>query len=333
MRGTSLSALVAVALAGCLSAPATPQGGGGSGGKPSEGSGGTAQGNGGSAQGNGGSGTTGGAGEQGTGGSIATGGGGGSAGNGDSSGSAGSGGTGADAGTTGSGGSLGGAGGTVGTAGHGGNTGTGGTMGSGGTAGTGAGGAMGSAGASGTLAFDMPLRLEDPCGAIQSTTTCLHQGKTSDDGLPFNKMISVNMTGTQGMMYQVKIHVRGIVEPTTISGGTVGTPRQFITGGTAKPDNGNSGDGAYNQWRLTTTVPNQTYYLNAYPNTGHTIYGIDYMETITIGGGSAVKLDVHDANAHLITNTKDAQGPVAPTGLTPLANNNVGQVVQIDIVP
>jgi len=193
---------------------------------------------------------------------------------------------------------------------------------------------MGNGGASGSaLAFDKPLRLEDSCGAIQSSSTCLHADKTSDDGLPDDHALTVNIGGTTGMMYAVKIRVRGIVEPTTITGGTVGTPRQFVTGGSAKPDMGNSGDGAYNQWRLTTTVPSQSYYLNAYPNTGHTIYGIDYMQTIMIGGGSAVKLAVHDANAHLITNTSAAMGPAKVDGLPPLANNNVGQVVQIDIVP
>jgi len=212
-------------------------------------------------------------------------------------------------------------------------------MGSGGAIGTGGGtaGMMGSPGTGGatTATFNMPLRLEDACGSVLDSSTCLHKSKTRDDALPYSDMATVTMGGTQGTMYQVKIHVRGIVEPTTITGGTVGTPRQFVTGGSAKPDNGNSGDGAYNQWRLTTTVPNQAYYLNAYPNTGHNIYAIDYMETIMIGGGSSVKLDVHDANAHLITNTSGSQGgPVtAPTGAPALANSNVGQFVQIDVVP
>lgn len=223
-------------------------------------------------------------------------------------------------------------GGTVGTGGTDNSTGTGGTN---GTGGTGEGG-TGTAGTSGTTPkFDMPLRLEDACGSIQSSSTCLHQGKTSDDGLPFSKMTSVTMGGTPGTMYQVKIRVRGIVEPTTITGGTVGTPRQFTTGGSAKPDNGNTGDGAYNQWRLTTTVPNQSYYLNAYANTGHNIYAIDYTQTIMIGGGSVVRLDVHDANARMITNTSGSQGgPVTTSmGAPMLMNNNVGQFVQIDTVP
>jgi len=177
--------------------------------------------------------------------------------------------------------------------------------------------------------------LEDACGAIQSSSTCLHQGKTTDDALPFSANKAAMFGGTPGTTYMVKIRIRGIVEPTTITGGTVGTPRQFVTGGTAKPDNGNSGDGAYNQWRLTTTVPNNSYYLNAYPNTGHNIYALDYTETIMIGGGSMVKLDVHDANAHLITNTSGSTGgPVAvPMGVMGLANNNVGQFVQVDVVP
>ncbi len=214
------------------------------------------------------------------------------------------------------------------------------TTGTGGTAGTG--GMMGSAGSAGTAGtsgttptFDMPLRLEDPCGAIQSSSICLHQGKTSDDGLPFSKNTSVTMGGIAGTLYQVKIRIRGIVEPTTITGGTVGTPSQFVTAGTAGPDMGNSGNGAYNQWRLTTTVPSQSYYLNAYPSVTHSIYALDYMETITIGGGSTVKLDEHDANAHFVTNTSGAGGgPVAtPMGVQPLAGNNVGQFVQIDVVP
>jgi len=199
-----------------------------------------------------------------------------------------------------------------------------------GTAGT-----TGMAGTSGSSpTFDKPLRLEDSCGMTQSSSTCLHQGKTSDDALPYSDMKTVTMGGTPGTTYQVKIRIRGIVEPTTITGGTVGTPRQFVTGGTAKPDMGNSGDGAYNQWRLQTTVPSNSYYLNAYPNTGHNIYAIDYTQTIMIGGGSTVKLDVHDANAHLITNTSGSTGgPVAvPMGVTGLAGNNVGQFVQIDVV-
>jgi hypothetical protein len=328
MRGTLMSAFFGMALAGCLGAPAVSSGGGsggtssGSGGGEEHGSGGSGSG-GTTATGTGGSTGSGGTGEaSGTGGSIATGG---STGSGGTS-TTGTGGASATGGAMGTGGT-----GDAGRSGTGGAA-TGGRMGSGGAIGTGGGGPAGSSGT--TATFDKPLRLEDACGSIQSTSTCLHQGKTTDDALPFSAMQVVNMGGTPGTMYQVKIHIRGIVEPTTISGGTVGTPRQFVTGGSAKPDNGNSGDGAYNQWRLTTTVPNQTYYLNAYPNTGHNIYAIDYMETIMIGGGSSVKLDVHDANAHLITNTSgSAGGPVAtPTGVPALANNNVGQFVQVDVV-
>ena len=148
-----------------------------------------------------------------------------------------------------------------------------------------------------------------PCGSrmragrIQSTSTCLHQGKTTDDALRSAHEDRHTLGGTPGTMYQVKIHVRGIVEPTTSRAARLATPANFVTGGYRACRQGNAGPGAINQWRLTTTVPNQIYYLNAYTSVGHNIYPIDYTETIMIGGGSVVKLDVHDVNAHLITNT------------------------------
>jgi hypothetical protein len=327
MRGTLMSAFFGLALAGCLGAPPVSSGTGGSGtpsgsgGEEHTGSGGTGSGG----SGSGGTPATGSGGSNGSGGSIGTGGSTGSGGTGTS----GTGGSSETGGTMGTGGTTG----DAGRSGSSGGAGSGGRMGSGGAIGTG-GGTAGASGSSGTPAFNMPLRLEDTCGSVLDSSTCLHQGKTRDDALPFSSMIAVTMGGTQGTMYQVKIRIRGIVEPTTITGGTVGTPRQFVTGGSAKPDNGNSGDGAYNQWRLTTTVPNQSYYLNAYANTGHNIYALDYTETIMIGGGSSVKLDVHDANAHLITNTSgSAGGPVTvPMGVSGLANSNVGQFIQVDIV-
>ena len=49
--------------------------------------------------------------------------------------------------------------------------------------------------------------------------------------------------------------------------------------------------------------------------------------TIPIGGGSIVTLDVHDGNAHEISNTVN-NPPLAPTGVS--GSMNSGQFVQID---
>ena len=128
----------------------------------------------------------------------------------------------------------------------------------------------------------MSLRVDDKCSSLLSGNTCLHQGKTSDNGTPFDAKSSVTVGGTAGTMYQVKIHVRGVSEPTHIMGGTAGTPVNFVTGGSAYADNVN--EGQYQQWRLTTTVPNQHYYLNVYTEgLSHIVKLLDFSVTIPIG--------------------------------------------------
>ncbi|MEO5769524.1 MAG: hypothetical protein ABIS92_14320 [Polyangia bacterium] len=305
MRGLLLSALIGVALNGCLSAstplpdsPGTATGGNNSTTGGVNGTGSTATG-----------------GNLGSGGSVTIG----TGGSGAETATGGSTGTGGMVDTTGTGGNVS-AGGSVGT---GGRVASGGSSGAGGAVATGTGGAMG--GTTGGVGFPM-LRVDDPCGSLLGGNVCLHQGKTSDDGTPFMKMASVTMGGTQGTMYQVKIHVRGVVEPTHITGGTPGTPPQFVTGGSAYANNTN--EGSYQQWRLTTTVPNQHYYLNIFTaGLSHIVQLIDYPQTIMIGGGSVVTLDVHDGNAHAISNTVNNPPKMAP-GVSGSVMS--GQYVQID---
>jgi hypothetical protein len=172
----------------------------------------------------------------------------------------------------------------------------------------------------------MSLRVDDKCSTLQSGNTCLHQGKSSDNGTPFDAKSQVTVGGTTGTTYQVKIHIRGVTEPTHIMGGTPGTPVNFVTGGSAYADSVN--EGQYQQWRLTTTVPNQHYYLNVYTEgLSHIVKLLDFTVTIPIGGGSIVTLDVHDGNAHEISNTVN-NPPLAPTGVP--GSMNSGQFVQID---
>ena len=201
---------------------------------------------------------------------------------------------------------AGGRGGTTGTAGRGGGGGTTGTAGNGGRGGTtGVAGTMGTAGTTGAggattsaCATLDGLRVDDPCGSLLSGNACLHKGKTTDDGTPFSAMKAVTMGGTAGTTYQVKLHFRGVVEPTHIMSGTPGTPANFLTGGTRFADG--SQESTYQQWRLTTTNPNQHYYLNAYNSVGlsHIVNLIDYQETIPIAAGATVTLDVYDGDAH-----------------------------------
>ena len=172
----------------------------------------------------------------------------------------------------------------------------------------------------------MSLRVDGKCSSLLSGNTCLHQGKASDNGTPFDAKSQVTVGGTTGTTYQVKLHIRGVSEPTHIMGGTPGTPVNFVTGGSAYADNVN--EGQYQQWRLTTTVPNQHYYLNVYTEgLSHIVKLLDYTETIPIGGGSIITLDVHDGNAHEISNTVN-NPPLLPAGAS--GSMNSGQFVQID---
>jgi hypothetical protein len=353
MRGIVLSAFVIAIFTGCLSAPApilsgsagtsggsgpgsagdTGTGGITSGSAGATGSAGMMEGAGGNASGAAGTGGT----DTGAGGT-----------------STGSGGSGGAAGTAGSGGSsAGGAAGTAGTTGRGGTTGTGGmagTTGPGGTTGAGGmagaagrggvggtvgpGGATGTAGTTGTggtasaCAPVDGLRVDDPCGSLLSGNACLHKGKTTDDGTPFSAMKAVTMGGTTGTTYQVKIHFRGVTEPTHIMSGTPGTPANFLTGGTRYPDG--SQESTYQQWRLTTTNPNQHYYLNAFNSVGlaHIVELIDYDQTIPIAAGATVTLDVYDGNAHEISNTVNTP-PLAPSGVP--GSMSSGQFMQLNV--
>jgi len=345
MRGKFLPALMAVAFAGCLGAPSTPPGSGGTTGSASGGSDGS---------GSGGSSSSGGTTGEGSGGTIGTASGGttGTA-SGGTTGTASGGTTGtASGGATGSGGvEETGSGGTTATgsggmmmSGSGGvmdgggrmGMASGGTQGGGGRMGTGSGGmmmgsggTMGSGGSTGTdpwAALD-GLRFDDACGTILSGNVCLHADKPSDNGTPFMGSKSATMGGTVGTTYQVKLRIRGIVEPTNISGGTVGTPSTFVTGGNRGADGSNAA--TYQQWRITTSVPNQHYYLNAISGgLSHVVMVLDEMQTIPIGGGATVTIDVYDGNAHEIANNANPPKTIADIP----GSKNSGQFVQINVL-
>jgi len=349
MRGLVLSAVVAASFTACLTAPAPiiSSGHGGSGQSPGSagdiGTGGDTSGgagvtgSAGTMEGTGGmpTGTAGDTGAAGTGGTSTgrggTTGAGGTVGSGGAA--AGTGGTesGGTAGAAGRGGTTGAAG-TTGGAGRGGTTGTAGTTGAAGRGGTtGSAGTTGGAGTGGTTspaaAVD-GLRVDDVCGNLLAGNVCLHKGKATDDGTPFSAMKAVTMGGTTGTTYQVKLHFRGVVEPTHIMSGTTGTPTTFITGGARYGDG--TQEATYQQWRLTTTNPNQHYYLNAYNAVGlsHVVNLIDYTETIPIAAGATVTLDVFDGNAHAISNTVNSP-PLAPSGVP--GSMNAGQFIQINV--
>lgn len=164
------------------------------------------------------------------------------------------------------------------------------------------------------------LFLHDECTGdyAPQPDTCLHKQLVEK---------VVTFGGKPSGVYDVRLRIRGIFEPTTIEGGE--TPLAdhpyYKVGGTVRARD-------WSSWRIEVAQPKQTYWLNHYPRVGHTIYNEDFEATIPIAGGSAVVVRVTDGNDRQIDN-----GEAGPTdrmqiikGVTdkPLA----GQMLRLDVI-
>jgi hypothetical protein len=161
--------------------------------------------------------------------------------------------------------------------------------------------------------------LHDKCTAQfpPQPDTCLHDRSHEQ---------SFKIGGKAGTVYEVRLRIRGIFEPTTITGGNTPDPEHpyFKTGGTVStPD--------WSQWRIEVSEPKQTYWLNHYPSVGHKIYKEDFEATIAVAAGSTVVIRVTDGNDREIDNDKtgpDRQQIIAGVVDDPLP----GQMLRLDIV-
>jgi hypothetical protein len=132
--------------------------------------------------------------------------------------------------------------------------------------------------------------------------------------------------GKPGAVYDVKLRVRGIFEPTTIEGGTTPDPKHpyFVVGGKVK-----TLDWSY--WHIEVSEPKQTYYLNNYPSVAHIIYKEDFEATIQVAGGAKVVVRAIDGNDRQIDNGKpgaDRNQIIEGVVDKPLA----GQMLRLDVV-
>lgn len=133
--------------------------------------------------------------------------------------------------------------------------------------------------------------------------------------------------GDAGGVYDVKLRVRGIFEPTTIEGGTAPDPDHpyFVVGGKVKTTD-------WSYWHIEVSEPKQTYYLNHYPSVEHIIYKEDFEATIPVAAGAEVVVRVIDGNTRQIDNgevgPKDRQQLIEGVTDKPLA----GQMLRLDVV-
>lgn len=165
-----------------------------------------------------------------------------------------------------------------------------------------------------------------------STPTPLQQGATCDHP-PGTQRIEKMVTfgGETGTKYAVTLRVRGIWEPTNITGGEKPDPSgPFTVGGQVTQGAGSSSDAInYQQYSIEVAEPKQTYWLNNYRDIGHVIHKEDYEATITVSGGAALKVIMNDGNEREIANfTKDMFSDVPPYDKMP----SLGQSLRLDVV-
>ncbi len=108
--------------------------------------------------------------------------------------------------------------------------------------------------------------------------------------------------GTPGVVYDVRLRIRGIFEPTTIADGE--TPLEnhpyYKVGGTVRARD-------WSAWHIAVSNPKQTYWLNHYPKVSHTIYLEDFEATIPVAGGAAVVVRVIDGNDRQMDNSEQGR--------------------------
>jgi hypothetical protein len=169
------------------------------------------------------------------------------------------------------------------------------------------------------------LRIEVPCkGDKFGENTECHWDPAlmvNDPKWKLKKEIVRNFNGAPGVVHDVTIRVRGVVEPKNFTGGTV-EHDHFQIGGTPDVDH-------YNFYSLNVSDPAQSYTVNrSDKKVGHFLFPVDYTVTIPIRGGAAVTLGAYDDNDISIANHQNIVVPEIPPA--PAAFD--GQFFQLDVV-
>jgi len=133
--------------------------------------------------------------------------------------------------------------------------------------------------------------------------------------------------GPAGVVHQVRLRIRGLFEPTTITGGETPNPEQpfFQVGGTIRARD-------WSAWHIEVSEPKQTYWLNHYPKVSHTIYNQDFEVTIPVSGGANVVVRVVDGNDRQMDNNEPGRPDRMQLikGVTDKVLD--GQMLRIDVV-
>lgn len=169
------------------------------------------------------------------------------------------------------------------------------------------------------------LRIEVPCAnpKFNNGTEC-HWDKallqTADPQWKLKREIVRTFGGKPGTLYEMTLHVRGVVEPKNFTGGEVQHDHFQIDGTPVKND--------YNFYSLHVSDPEATYTFNRNEEkVGHYTFPIDYHVTIRIRGGATVIMGSYDSNDVAIANHQH----FVVTGVPPAPESFDGQFFQLDV--
>lgn len=142
------------------------------------------------------------------------------------------------------------------------------------------------------LFIDAPCQEPTP-SPLPDEATCDHPAGTQ------RIEESVVFGGESTITYSVALRVRGIWEPTFISGGEApDSELPFKVGGEVAEGNAIE----YQQFFITVSDPAETYWLNDYQYTAHDIHKADYEIVIPVVGGASVTVVMNDGNERQIAN-------------------------------
>jgi len=169
------------------------------------------------------------------------------------------------------------------------------------------------------------LRIEVPCkGDKFGENTECHWDPAlmvNDPKWKLKTEIVKTFSGAPGVIHDVTIRVRGVVEPKNFTGGTV-EHDHFQIGGTPDVDH-------YNFYSLKVSDPAESYTVNRNEKkVGHFLFPIDYTVTIPIRGGATVTLGAYDDNDISIANHQNIVVPEIPPAPAPFD----GQFFQLDVL-
>jgi hypothetical protein len=148
------------------------------------------------------------------------------------------------------------------------------------------------------------------CGAPQDSRSC----KLSSD--QERSRLDVVLAGDAGRVYDVKVRVRGLVEPRRYSGGALLDPsnKWLYAGGAPDPLRKNNGQ-AYNIYQIAVSDPKQDHFLNRDTDDhlgggyvpSHSTFKVDYVIPLKVRGGATVSVITDDQAGSGMINNADKQ--------------------------